>query len=78
MKELAARSPSVIASMVFMAMLHAASWRPNYDEAEQAERQDKMNDLSSAIASIEVANWSAERVSSNAPQGNCSTSRGFV
>jgi hypothetical protein len=41
--------------MVFMAMLHGGDWRPNHDEAEQAERQDKMNDLSSSIASIEVA-----------------------
>ncbi len=35
----------VIASMMFMAMLHSAPWRPNYEEAEQAERQDKMNEL---------------------------------
>jgi hypothetical protein len=27
------------------AMLHSAPWRPNYEEAEQAERQDKMNEL---------------------------------
>jgi hypothetical protein len=31
--------------MMFMAMLHSAPWRPNYEEAEQAERQDKMNEL---------------------------------
>ena len=36
MKELGGRSPSVIASMTFMTMLHVAPWRPDFDECEQA------------------------------------------
>jgi hypothetical protein len=38
MKELVGRFPSVIASMAIRAMLHAASWRPNYDEAEPSAK----------------------------------------
>jgi hypothetical protein len=45
MKELAGKSPSVIASMMFMAILHSAPWRPNYDEAEDATRQEAMDDI---------------------------------
>jgi hypothetical protein len=40
--------------MMFMAMLHSAPWWPNYQEAEQAEHQDKMNELRHATASTEV------------------------
>ena len=44
MKELGGRSPSVIASMTFMTMLHVAPWRPDFDECEQA-RKDAMAEI---------------------------------
>src|SRR5258708_21904782 len=57
MKELGGRSPSVIASMTFMTMLHVTPWRPDFDECEQARnarsatRPAVMIDRCSIIAS---------------------------